>query len=242
MARQNDEDSLSSELESRLDDLFGEDDKFTEGPVADELPDDYPLAELKNLVLSIDWEITDEVLINFLSQIKELKTSYKGDKIILTFLQILGSLGEYIKTNRGKAHPKTFKILNSVFSRFDDVILSKDMQESEKKRILRTEMAKYKELRTQISREKADKTPKKAAKPEQKIKPKVKKQLLSAEATPAPTTEKPAIVPKEELTGPGVSGVSYSEEIAKAVEEIKEFIHTEFKSLRETLHLSQKQK
>ena len=242
MARQNDEDSLSSELESRLDDLFGEDDKFTEGPVADEVPDDYPLAELKNLVLSIDWEITDEVLVNFLSQIKELKTTYKDDKIILTFLQILGSLGEYIKTNRGKAHPKTFKILNSVFSRFDDVILSKDMQESEKKRILRTEMARYKELRAQISREKADRIPKKAAKPAEKIKAIVKEQLLSVEATPAPTTEKPAIVPKEELSGPAVSGVSYSEEIAKAVEEIKEFIHTEFKSLREALHLSQKQK
>ena len=242
MARQNDEDSLSSELESRLDDLFGEDDKFNEGPVADELSDDYPLAELKNLVLSIDWEITDEVLINFLSQIKELKTAYKNDKIILTFLQILGSLGEYIKTNRGKAHPKTFKILNSVFSRFDDVILSKGMQESEKKRILRTEMAKYKELRTRISRQKADKTPKKAAKPAKKIRSKVKEQQLSVEATPAPTTEKPAIVLKEELTGPGVSGVSYSEEIAKAVEEIKEFIHTEFKSLRDALHLAQKQK
>jgi hypothetical protein len=185
--------------------------------------------------LSIDWEITDEVLVNFLSQIKELKTTYKDDKIILTFLQILGSLGEYIKTNRGKAHPKTFKILNSVFSRFDDVIVSKDMQEAEKKRILRTEMAKYKDLRTQISREKA-------AKPAKKIKTRVKEQQLSVEATPAPTSEKPASVPKEELTGPGVSGVSYSEEIAKAVEEIKEFIHTEFKSLREALHLSQKQK
>ena len=62
------------------------------------------------------------------------------------------------------------------------------------------------------------------------------------EATPAPRTEKPAIVPKEELTGPGVSGVSYSEEIANAVEEIKEFIHTEFKSLRKALYLSRKQK
>jgi hypothetical protein len=242
LARQNDEDSLSSELESRLDDLFGEDDKFTEGPLASEVPDDYPLAELKNLVLSIDWEITDEVLINFLSQIKELKTTYKDDKIILTFLQILGSLGEYIKTNRGKAHPKTFKILNSVFSRFDDVILSKDMQESEKKRILRTEMAKYKELRTRISREKADKSRKKAAKPAKKIKSKVQKQPLSAEASPAPTTEKLVSVPKEELTGPGVSGDSYSEEIAKAVEEIKEFIHGEFESFRKALRLSLRQK
>ena len=235
MARQNDEDSLSSELESRLDDLFGEDDKFTEGPVADEVKDDYPLAELKNLVLSIDWEITDEVLINFLSQIKKLKTAYKNDKIILTFLQILGSLGEYIKINRGKAHPKTFKILNSVFSRFDDVILSKDMQESEKKKILRTEMAKYKELRTQISRQKAEKISKKATRPAKKIKSKM-------EATPAPKTEKPDIVAKEEVTGPGVSGVSYSEEIAKAVEEIKEFIHAEFESFRKALRLSLRQK
>ena len=242
MARQNDEDSLSSELESRLDDLFGEDDKFNDGPVGDEVSDDYPLAELKNLVLSIDWEITDEVLVSFLSQIKELKTAYKNDKIILTFLQILGSLGEYIKTNRGKAHPKTFKILNSVFSRFDDVILSKGMQESEKKRILRTEMAKYKELRTQISRQKADKTTKRAANVAKKIRPKAREQQLVTEVRPAPTTEKPAIVPKEELRGPGVSGVSYSEEIAKAVEEIKEFIHTEFKSLRKALHLSLKQK
>lgn len=133
MARQNDEDSLSSELESRLDDLFAEDDKFSEGPVTDDHPADYPLAELKNLVLSIDWEITDEVLQKFIHQVKDLKSTYKDDKINLTFLQILGSLGEYIRTNRGNAHPKTFKILNSVFSRFDDVVLASDMQEVEKK-------------------------------------------------------------------------------------------------------------
>jgi hypothetical protein len=116
------------------------------------------------------------------------------------------------------------------------------MQESEKKRILRTEMAKYKELRTRISREKADKSRKKAAKPTKKIKSKVTKKPLSAEAKPAPTTEKLVSVPKEELTGPGVSGVSYSEEIAKAVEEIKEFIHGEFESFRKALRLSLRQK
>ena len=110
-----------------------------------------------------------------------------------------------------------------------------DMQESEKKKILRTEMAKYKELRTQISRDKAEKTSKKAARPAKKIKSKM-------EATPAPRTEKPAIVAKEEVTGPGVSGVSYSEEIAKAVEEIKEFIHAEFESFRKALRLSLRQK
>ena len=70
---------------------------------------DNPLAELKSMVFSIDWEITDEVLSAFLSQIAKLKNTYKNEKIILMFLQLLGSLGEYIKTNRGNAHPKTLK-------------------------------------------------------------------------------------------------------------------------------------
>jgi hypothetical protein len=106
---------------------------------AERTPVDYPLAELKNLVLSIDWEITDEVLSGFLSQIDGLKNGYKNDKIILMFLQLLGSLGEYIKTNRGKAHPKTFKILNSAFSRLEDVVQKEDMAESEKKKLLKAE-------------------------------------------------------------------------------------------------------
>ncbi|MDH4011711.1 MAG: hypothetical protein OEU55_13395, partial [Desulfobacterales bacterium] len=91
------------------------------------VPDDYPLAELKNLVLSIDWEITEEALTGLLSQIDSLKVIYKNEKIIFMFLQLLGSLGVYIKTNRGNAHPKTFKILNSAFSRLEEVVLSEDM-------------------------------------------------------------------------------------------------------------------
>jgi len=64
-------------------------------------------------------------------------------------------LGKYIRTHRAKAHPKTFKILNSVFSSLDKVVLSKDMAESAKKKILRAEMNRYKDLRTQIDISKA---------------------------------------------------------------------------------------
>ena len=68
------------------------------------VPDDYPLAELKNLVLSIDWEITEEALAGLLVEIESLKNTYKNEKIILMFFQLLASLGQYIKTNRGNAH------------------------------------------------------------------------------------------------------------------------------------------
>ena len=248
MARQNDEDTLSEELENRLDDLFGEDDKFSEGPITDDSPQDYPLSELKNLVLSIDWEITDEVLQKFLGLVKDLKSTYKDDKINLTFLQILGSLGEYIKTNRGKAHPKTFKILNSVFSQFDEVVLNEDMQEIEKKKILRAEMNKYKVLREQIAQDKAAKRKKKptpaeadrvAQAPKAATPAKAAETATAAkkEAAAAPVVNKAAGEPAQ--TGAAEDG-AVAGQIASAVEEIKRFIQDELKALREELNLIQK--
>lgn len=234
MARQNDEDTLSEELENRLDDLFGEDDKFSEGPITDDSAQDYPLSELKNLVLSIDWEITDEVLQKFISQIRELKAYYQDDKINLTFLQILGSLGEYIKTNRGKAHPKTFKILNSVFSQFDEVVLNQDMQEIEKKKILRAEMNKYKVLREQITQDKAAKKKKKPSKAAVPVKRKQK------EAVAAPLVEKASSGPAAPAQRTARDDSDYAEQIANAVEDIKRFIQAELKALREELNLIRK--
>lgn len=234
MATHKDVDTMNAELESRLNDLFGEDERFSEGPAGVDFPEEYPLGELKNLVLSIDWEITDEVLVKFLGQINQLKTIYKNDRINLTFLQILGALGGYIKTFRGKAHPKTFKTLNSVFSKFDDVVLSKGMPESEKKKILRIEMNKYKELREQISRAKIRKE---VAKPIQKIKPQFGAQQPDDEFLSARGADFPAKTLIEALPGTTADNISFSEEIAKAVEEIKKFIHTEIKALREELNL-----
>ncbi len=148
-------DTLNVELESRLDDLFGENDVQLLDASEKEVKEHYPLAELKNLILSIDWEITDEVLDKLLQQLKDLQLTYKHDKIVSTFLQILNSLTNYIKTHRAKAHPKTFKILNSVFASLDKVVLSRDMPEPQKKKILRAEMNRYKELRAQIAKSKA---------------------------------------------------------------------------------------
>lgn len=240
MARQNDEDTLSEELENRLDDLFGEDDKFSDGPITDDSAQDYPLSELKNLVLSIDWEITDEVLQKFIGQIRELKANYQDDKINLTFLQILGSLGEYIKTNRGKAHPKTFKILNSVFSQFDEVVLNQDMQEIEKKKILRAEMNKYKVLREQITQDKAAKKKKKPAKAAAPVKRKQKEAVAAPEATAASMVEKASSDPAAPAQHTARDDSDYAEQIANAVEDIKRFIQAELKALREELNLSRK--
>jgi len=261
----NKDDKLDSEIAKRLDDLFGEGDassaetgairaddatadenksqnqpeqaahdeifeledvaanKSDEGHVAP----DYPLAELKNMVLSIDWEITDEVLTGFLTQIDSLKSTYKNEKVILMFLQLLGSLGEYIKTNRGNAHPQTFKILNSVFSRLEDVVLSQDMSALEKKKILRAEMNKYKQLRKQVSQKKASAVSKKRAETLQKKETnisvlKTQKVGMPSDKVPAPTK-------------------SY-DSLAEAIEELKQFIHSELSALKQELKKIHKSK
>ena len=243
MVDSKDNDILSAELENRLDDLFDENE--TQLPDAQEknLKEHYPLAELKNLILSIDWEITDEVIENLLLQLKDLQLTYKNDKIVMTFLQILNSLGNFIKTHRAKAHPKTFKILNSVFSSLDKVVLNKDMAEPAKKNILRAEMNRYNELRAQIAKSKT------AA-----VKHKAKAKHVIAEA---PTTEVKIEVSaptKDEPSEPLADAVNkrlpvtHLEQdievatLAEAVKEIKRYMHSEIKTLKEQIQSLRDQK
>ena len=243
MADSKDVDTLSSELEIRLDDLFGENNVPLQDAEDSDPSEHYPLAELKNLILSIDWEITDDVLEKLLQQIEDLKLTYKHDKIVLTFLQILRSLGDYIKTNRAKSHPKAFKILNSVFSNLDKVVLSKDMGETVKKKILRAEMNRYKELRAQISKSKTGGQRKPKAKLTPTDRPEIEEkreeapltvsepsvQLFEAEAVELPVSDQDQEPDVVTLREPSV------EALAEAVEEIKKFIHDEIKALKKEI-------
>ena len=243
MADSKDVDTLSTELENRLDDLFGDNNVAPPGPEENDIAAHYPLAELKNIILSIDWEITDEVLEKLLQQIKDLKLTYKHDKIVLTFLQILNSLGDYIKTNRAKSHPKTFKILNSVFSSLDKVVLSREMPEAAKKKILRAEMNRYKELRIQISQGKTAAQPKPKAKPARADKPGVVKETEdqpvtltepSVQPSEAEISETPVIEPEQAPDAVTLREPSV-ETLAEAVDNIKKYIHDEISALKKEI-------
>lgn len=219
MVEPNDDNNLNPEFENRLDDLFDENDT----PLLDNedrhVSEYYPLSELKNLILSIDWEITDEVLEKLLQQIKDLNMTYEHDKIVLAFLQILNSLGVYIKKNRAKAHPKTFKTLNSVFSNLDKVVLSKDMIETDKKKILSTEMNRYKKLQIEIAQSKVEKK-----------KHKIKRQ--------EPGTTEPesffqtSNAGKEEFPNTEQNREPSADALTNAVAEIKQYIHAEIEALK----------
>ena len=145
------------------------------------------------------------------------------------FLQLLASLGQYIKTNRGNAHPKTFKILNSVFSRLEEVILTEKMSEADKKNLLRAEMQKYKQLRNKVSQ-------KKAATAGRKVVPAVAKPEQPATATLDRKGERPD---KDTVSSADAAAPS-AEALAEAIKELKQFIHSEFNALKQELKRLQK--
>ena len=203
-------DTLSSELESRLDDLFREDAPPAVPATPAMIPDN-PLGELKKTVLSIDWEITPEALDSFQDHIRLLKEAFQRDKIISMLLQILGSLGQYIKTSRNNVHPSTFTVLNSVFARLEEIVTSPTMPAPVRKKLLQAEMTGYQELRDKILKRRASVQPSPAGKA----------------SVPAPAPAAPA---------PGAAAPP--ETLAQAIEELKVFIRSELKALKEELRIS----
>ena len=165
------DDVLIDEIDGRLDDLFGEEkpSRKSDGESGDHKEN--PLKELKAVVLSIDWEITDDVMNRLAEQVVKLKKRYKDNKIVFILLQLLGSIGEYIKANRGKSHPDSFKFLNSLYKNIDSVVNTKGLPESEKKKILAVEVNKYKILKEKLLPQKQVAQTEKHVKPAVKTKP-----------------------------------------------------------------------
>jgi len=141
---------VNVEVEERLDTIFKEDNNASLNEELESYPDNYPLIELKSLVLSLEWEITDEVITDFLMHINNLIKFYHDDKVNLTFLQILRSLGKYIDANRSKSHPDSIKILHSTFATFDHMVQEEKKSLPEKKQLLKSEVDKYNKLRRLI--------------------------------------------------------------------------------------------
>ena len=178
MTTKEDDGSLGAEVSSRLDELFGDEDtevtpvaidpsdavsvadesKSTAKAAAkpnvdtadDNLSEDSPIRNLKALVFSIDWEITDETMVDFLTETKRLKQKYKDDKILSMFLKLHESIGKYIKAKKARAHPDSIKFVASVYKNFEKVLTTPGMKENQKKQLLTAEVKKFKDFKQRV--------------------------------------------------------------------------------------------
>ncbi len=108
------------------------------------------LKELKSVILSLDWEITDQLMQRLNEEVTKIEKSHSNDKILVAFLQLMGSLGKYVQKKKAGAHPDSIALLNSVYENLELVMLTKDMTDGAKKKILVSEVNKYKKLKEQI--------------------------------------------------------------------------------------------
>lgn len=146
-------DTFAFDLENRLDDFFSDSLPSPETLPADDPPAtarDLPLKELKSTILAIDWEITDDALNAFLDQVEALTDAFESDKVVMTLLKLLKSLGKYIRTHKSKAHPDTVKRLMAVYSALETAVVDEELSRDQKERMLLEEVRQFKRLKAQI--------------------------------------------------------------------------------------------
>ena len=171
------------------------------------LAPDSPFIDLNAIVLSIEWEITDEIMAKLLVEIERLKEKNRKSKTIYSFLQLHGSVGRYIKTKKVAAHPDSVRLLLSVHEGLMTIVTRPHMTSAEKNALLSAEIGKFKRLKNRIlqtARQDVRRAPDK-----------------SGEVQAAKSTD--------------VAPEAIPEAVAVAIAEIKTLIRNEFKILRAEL-------
>lgn len=193
--------------------------------------EDSLLEELGAIVLSLDWEISDEIVDHLLEKIAGLKHTYKNDKNNLFFIQMLDSVGKYIKANKVESHPDSIKVLNSVYAGLARAVLSKGMTEAAKKKILLAQVTEFKRLKEQIALTKGGAAKKQPFPDSDKPPTGEKKSAAGLQKENAPEVE------TVREGGGNMSRMLPHEAFVFAVEELREVIKAEFKVLRTELKL-----
>lgn len=144
--------------------------------------EDSPISRLKTLVLSIDWEITDDVLRQFNEELTDLKDIWAGEKYNLVYVQALEKISKYIYQKKADAHPNAIKLLLSLYYNLEKIETSEDLSDTEKKQILLADVAKFEGLKKVIGK------------------------ISQPAAAPPPPVQEVEEVPVEQMSGDGREG------------------------------------
>lgn len=116
--------------------------------------EDSPLTQLKTIVLSLDWEITDNTLQGLADEIYRLKDEemFKADKVSQVYLQGLSKIGQYVQSEGAHAHPNAIKLLLTFYYDFEKILSSDTITGTEITALLKADVRKFKILQYQIAK------------------------------------------------------------------------------------------
>lgn len=118
-----------------------------------------PLTRLKSIILSLDWEINDEILQELDDELVNLQSVWTDDKVAEVYLQGLKKIGNYIRTKGAYAHPNSIKLLLTFFYNFEKIISSEKITGEEITRLLKGDVRKFKILQYQINQSETETAP-----------------------------------------------------------------------------------
>lgn len=115
--------------------------------------EDSPLSEIKSIVLSLDWEISDKILHDLAREIERLKDEkvFQGDKVSQVYLQGLAKIGQYIESEGAQAHQNSIKLLLTFYYDFEKITSSETITGPEITALLKADVRKFKILQHQIA-------------------------------------------------------------------------------------------
>ncbi len=109
-----------------------------------------PISRLKTIVLSIDWEINNEILTQFNDELLVLKDVWKNDQVKLVYVQALEKISKYIYQFKADAHPNAIKLLLTFYYNLEKIVLETTLSDAEVKDILRGDVKKFEQLKQKI--------------------------------------------------------------------------------------------
>ncbi|MCG6929755.1 MAG: hypothetical protein LJE64_04295 [Desulfofustis sp.] len=122
-----------------------------------------PISRLKTIMLSIEWEITDEVLISFNDELLSAQQIWSDDKVKLVYVQALQIISKYIYQKKSDSHPNAMKVLIAFFYDLEKIVLDTQISEEEKRHILFEDVKKFERLKRQLGLGAAPAKPERAA-------------------------------------------------------------------------------
>jgi hypothetical protein len=191
-----------------------------------------PLKDLKSTVLSIEWEVTEQIMEKFDQEVNKLSDVFAQDKIILGFLKILRFLGRYIRVKGVDAHYVSVKLLMSIYDNLEKVLLTKEISDAQKHELLSGDAKKYREWveTVDLAVKKEDELDRKETSYEETKEAIFKKDEVYVSEEPVRAAEEAAIPA-------GGAEMTPHEAFAFALDEIKKVISAEFSALRAELKL-----
>jgi len=148
--------SLAMGVEKKLDEIFVDDLKGHNPQISkSKYFEKSSLENLKSIIMSLEWEVTDDYL-NYLTQeLRRLQKAYIKNDHLQKLFRLLFYLGRYIKIHKSGTHPYIFKLLFRFYNGSAKIASGK-YSNHEKDKIVNNEIKHYLSLKSHLKRENKD--------------------------------------------------------------------------------------